>query len=1727
MSDELEVIEGGNTGANAVLKTLTLTGFKSFVQRTHLEFAPGITAIIGPNGSGKCLKFSSQVTLADGSRRAIGEIVEEALASGDVEIVDDGFVARNPRTSIDIVSLNPLDLKLEPRSVTAYVKRTAPPKMLRVHTRAGRRVDVTPYHPLFTIDHGRMRSLRASEVKTGAYVALPRQLPLSGDRAAMPFARSVEAFADDPRITVPSSTALATWGASVALDFGGYSAWRRAAGLAPERLDDPRGEIGLRVPSFMALCATAGGSPPIENRLRARNGNSIRVPESLNPDLARFLGLAIAEGENVEAGQLRFVNNERPVTDEFIRLAACLFQVPTSRLMHSNGRAETTLLTSIALIKLLDHYGLKRGSRSAEKSVPPMLFSAPEHVQWSFLSGLFEGDVHVCHRPFRGRIQAYVEYASASEELVRDVSSLLLRLGVFGVVRSKLKRATNTKKGIWRRYWSVFVYGNEQLRALAENLRFVGEKQAALERLRSLTLVSNPNLDVVPTATDLIYDAIKLAGVSVKRNRKGRAKLAAYSERRCHASRQGIREVAAQIEQLGATPEAARPILDQLEVLATSDVYWDEVVSVEEFDSPDEWVYDLCVEGNHNFVAEDMIVHNSNVADAIRWALGENNARVLRAKRNEELIFAGSETRRGLGMAEAILQLDNSSRRLPIEFNEIEVGRRLFKNGEAEYLVNRARVRLRDLQDLLAGANLADNPFVVIGQGLIDQVLALRPSDRRTVIEEAAGTRRLHLRREDALQRLKHADVELVRVIDILREIGPRVELLTEQAAKWTEYEIIRNDLRRRALRWYRSSFGTTAAQRNELVAKLVGIDREIERLADYVAETETLATGTDDELRSAREVEEKLRIAAADAATAESGLRERIAALAASLEAVASERDRSRAALASLPAEAASLRERRATVENEATEAARRARESAAAAHVAEEEMSKTRVALAEAQAARVETERAHVLRDGEEVRLADEDRALLARDDELSKQAAGLAAERAEREKERSRIARELERARDAATEAGRATEGAAERAGAARNDLQRVDGDLALLRGQASALREAVARATEELEARATGSAPVALPKGLRWLHERLEIPANLRLAVRAVLGDAVAYPSDKRGLADLQGATGVTIVVPNERADLAVPDGCSRLIDHLRLDDDVKAIAGALFRNVFVGPREAAYRAASTMREGIVVTHDGMVVTPGTIHLPDDRVASVQKATERIVAMQRRLGEELNASERALVQLGLEREASAARLADAEAKLGDVQRERGGLEIAADALAATEADVRDLVRAGEARAVAVERERSELIARREQLGVSRDAAKRATAAAAEAFGGAQRDERVAVEAHAATTKRAEDARLDAATSEERRSSLVRLRDTLDEQVTATEKRIAEEDARLRALIEQERDAKSRLGAAQEQLGVAAANTKEAARSADIARERSLAAEGSRRESEQRLAKARERLAELRGERSKVGVEEERASGALKLLEEQVRAELGLPDEEPLPDPESIEVDDEGTDDEKANALRDLQRLRRKLIALEPVNPLAAVELGEVGERHRFLSEQRADLEKAMADLRSLADDLASTIAEQFSATFQAVDREFNVFFQRLFNGGQASLRTSDDPDEPGIDIYARPPGKRIGSLAQLSGGERALTATALLLAILRVKPTPFCVLDEVDAALDERNVGRFTEALRELTDRTQFVVITHNRKTIEAADTLYGVSMDEGGSSKVLSMRLADVDERAVG
>jgi chromosome segregation protein len=1686
MSDELKVIEGGGQ-AHAVLKSLSLVGFKSFVHKTELEFAPGITAIIGPNGSGKCLHGSSRVTLANGREVPIRTLVDDALVNSEsVETLDDGLVAHDKSGGVRVLSLNLETLQLESRPVSAFVRRSAPPSLIRIETRSGRSIQATPYHPLFTVEAGTVRTLRADEIRPGVRVAIPRRLPIRPHGPTPDLPQPLDTVTKLGEVYIAVDEGLREWARLERARFGSCAKWARAAGTNPRyarRLIRGRRVDAAGIRKLASVAATV---PPPVSAVQSKSGMSVAWPKALNADLSRFIGLLIAEGRNDHAF-VTFTNSDAAINASVAAAVSAQFGL---RAKHRGGpRSVATVVDSRGLEVLLDDvFWFRVGTLSRDKQIPPALFEADATSQWAFLSGLFEGDGHVVTED-QGRPRARISYVTASATLAHQVVSLLLRVGVFASIFSYESYATNTVARTRRTYYSVYIDGIQQVEKATRGLAFVGGKSRALADLAEIRAKPKPNVDVIPGISSLIREAVGLAGVTIGYGKKCPT-LRRYREASANGTRDGLRRALVEIEQLGKTPDRAADVMDKLVVFAFSDVYWDQVESVTPIEPDEDWVYDLSVDETHNFVADNVIVHNSNVADAVRWALGENNARVLRAKRNEELIFGGSETRKALSHAEAVLHLDNSSRRLPIDFTEIEVGRRLFRDGQAEYLVNRSRVRLRDLQDLLAGANLADNPFVVIGQGLVDQILALRPSDRRTVIEEAAGTRRLQLRREEALNRLKSAETELVRVNDILREIGPRVEALRDQASKWTEYETIRNELRRRALRWYKASFGTTADQRADVATKIAGVDKEVERLTDYVAEGESTTAETDEDLGAARQEEELRRIASADAASTEASARERVASLDASLVAIAAERDRTGSTVALLPAELASLRERRTRVDEEATDAARRARESADSARTAEEEASRTRVALAEARAARVETERAHLVRESDEMRLGDEGRSLLARDEELAATAARLTKERTERERERSRIAAELARAREKVAEAARVAESAAERAGAARNDLQRIDGDLALVRGQTAALREAVERADAELAAREDAHDLPALPKGFAWLHERIASPD----VVRTALGRAVAI------------AAAGSIEAP-------VPKGCRRVADGVA---------------IFIAPDDAtALAAATTLRAGAVIAPSGLLVLPGLARIVDPRRRAERDATTQLAAMAARLHEELITAERAQRAVLAQRAEAERRREEADKRLAAAQAARGDAEVVADKLVTSEADVRDLVRAQEASAAAIERERAELLTRREKLARDSELAATARGTAADVFAASERGEQVAVDAHNAASKRAEEARLQSATLEERRSASVRVRDALSEQVSATERRIAEEETRLRALVAQERESRERLAVAQNDLGRATADAKEAARSAELARERALAAEGSRRESEQRLAKARERLAELRGERGKLAVEEERASGALRLLEEQVRAELGLPEDEALPDPASITLDDEPDEKEKTSTVAALQRLRRRLIALEPVNPLAAAELAEIGQRHEFLSTQKADLERAMADLRSLAEDLARTIAEQFSTTLQAVDREFGVFFQRLFSGGQASLRTSDDPDEPGIDIYARPPGKRIGSLAQLSGGERALTATALLLAILRVRPAPFCVLDEVDAALDERNVGRFTQALRELTDRTQFVVITHNRATIEAADMLYGVSMDDGGVSKVISLKLADLDAERAG
>jgi chromosome segregation protein len=1159
----------------------------------------------------------------------------------------------------------------------------------------------------------------------------------------------------------------------------------------------------------------------------------------------------------------------------------------------------------------------------------------------------------------------------------------------------------------------------------------------------------------------------------------------------------------------------------------------------------------------------------SNLADALRWTLGEQG-RALRSRRSEDVIFAGSERRSALGMADVTLVLDNADGLLPVEYTVLELERRLYRSGENDYMLNRQRVRLRDLVDLLDGANLADNAFLFIGQGMVDQALALRPEERRPLFEEAAGVRRHERRRRKAEDQLTESEANLARVEDILAELRPQARRLGAQAEQQASRASAGRELGEALVlaahaRWFEAA-GRVAESARRRTAGVADADRAMVEL--QAAEEAAAAVAAD---LGNRSIQEQERRGAHDAAReALTVLRLDEARLAGDLEAIS--RDRIRLADERAAAEADLAVQRRMLaqpvpardldLEAAATDAERSLAEALAELGVlraSSRARGEELAALRRAEAARqAETETARR-------RLLDAERRAQAERERASE----LEARRAELEITHAAAADSLRRASEAeagaaaAREAARATADAAEAAAAdASRQAAASASGLAALRGRLDSLR---ARLQEE-EAR--GIAAAARRRGGRRVDEDLAVDPTLRAAVEAALAEtARAYVVGVEAVPALVAERGTLVVGPFDQsapdADRAVRRfrdrldavGGGLLADAVRRDP-AGAVRHLLQRSAWAPDIAACLACRDDLPPGwAIVTRDGTAVVSGSVvslgkaDSPLERRDEIQRldaevtrvaaeaqrlsaaATEtaraatvaraglesagrdvtRIAADQRRAADEERIAARALE--GVLREA-----AWHEAQAERIEAEAGRLRAAAvsaqpipgEAAAGDQdgdAPDEEAIGAWEARTVELRTRRDRLTADlAAQDAVRRDAEGRRAQAAASA---AMDEERIA---------RADRSRVEL----DDREQMTRLEiDALRSRLAAA----AVTEARCRTALDElhQADAADRLRlAAAEQAALAA---RERLRAAD---DRLRAADRAELESRLNLDAVREQLlVELAG------------LGGLGL------AVLGgLPDqaEAGMPDRADAEEEERTLGLEAAALEAALDRasvawasgppgtippapgriawLRRRYHDLGAANPFAADEYEALKRRLETLEGQQGDLRQAMSRTRELIEELNAMIAEQFRTTFRALEVAFDQRFQQLFGGGFARLSLTDPGDlsVTGVEIVARPPGKRAQPLAMLSGGERSLTAVALLFAMLEVRPVPFCVLDEVDAALDEANVGRFAEALRSLADRTQFIVITHNRGTIEAADALYGVTVGDDSASRVVSLRL---------
>ncbi len=1213
----------------------------------------------------------------------------------------------------------------------------------------------------------------------------------------------------------------------------------------------------------------------------------------------------------------------------------------------------------------------------------------------------------------------------------------------------------------------------------------------------------------------------------------------------------------------------------------------------------------------------------SNVADAVRWVLGEQSMRQLRGKKSEDIIFSGGHGKAALGMAEVSLTLDNSTGWVPSEYSEITVTRRSYRSGENEYLINKQKVRLKDVVLLLAQARIGHDSYTVVGQGLIDAALSLRAEERRGLFEDAAGIRPYQVQRTEAENRLRQTEQNLERLRDIVSEIEPRLEPLAEQAQRAVESRQLNSELQEVLLTWYalqwrrlRSAKERSDEAEQSMARKVRDVEESVQATEQRRETLRLKRQQAQSAIALAREANNEANAAAQRIEREIAVSQERIVGLERQQEEQRQEELRLRERLVAAQRKVIDLEEQ-CDVADEAIDndaAALATRESQVAKAQKEFEMDERRLRSSQSELIQVQARLGASQSDlgRQQKHLGERNRILAARRDTISQAQQTIRALETRLLEERAR----LDTARNEEQQITQRRQVINRAINDAQQEMERYKQSLS----EAERLRRAVSDRLNMLNnwrtslsgysdgVRALLRAPAGKLSGLLGPVPQLGVaPAGFESALEAALGpylQAIVTQNFQEARLCLdylrQNKAGKAMLVWLE----SVPDSHGRraaaeaaaldalLAEMPELRANVKGLAWRfmqcepryvpLFQRILRGiviandletarivlhrleqHSESEYSLQSLVTLGGEVLHAHGWLTGGSNkdggqqgllayerelrELPrqlDEHVALINTLNGRISEAQRAI--ESRRIEQSAVDKELQKNASAISeynraLIATQRELDRVQTELQAAQSVEQQLAAELAGLEQEVQA------ALERVRAHEKSQREMTGLVEEL---------------QRE----VEERTLVFRRQQDelgrSRTTLAVKRQEAKSL--------RQQLATQQMAAQD---LKAQIEQRA---TRMLEAQAQFSALRTAIDSHQAQLEQAQARAQALTGELRQSEEQASELdlqilaieqetlhlRQKLNELEVAYRRCLLDSQKARDAVDTVLQQLQEEMGVADPAELARyaaRNDLEKDGEEGDDESGASvqvqiaasgentvlseeeethLRKLRRrvdnLRGRLKALGGSDPDAPRQYEETRARFEFLTTQIADMDSAALHLRTIIGQLDATMARQFESTFEAVNARFREHFTTLFNGGHARLELLAAKNEEdgaarsevssmpaGVEVIVQPPGKKVQDLSLLSGGERALVSAALLFALLEINPPPFCLLDEVDAALDESNVARFCEILKRLAQRTQFIVITHNRLTMMVAQVIYGVSMGSDSVSRLLSMKLEEV------
>ena len=1215
----------------------------------------------------------------------------------------------------------------------------------------------------------------------------------------------------------------------------------------------------------------------------------------------------------------------------------------------------------------------------------------------------------------------------------------------------------------------------------------------------------------------------------------------------------------------------------------------------------------------------------SNVLDAIRWVLGEQSARALRGGEMADVIFSGTDSRPALGMAEVSMTFAECEKELGVEWNEVCVTRRVFRDGKSEYFLNKAPCRLRDIHQLFMDTGVGRSAYSIMEQGKIDLILSSRPEDRRTIFEEAAGITKYKAQKKEALRKLEYTEANLLRVQDIIKEVRRQIGSLQRQAAKARRYQALMKDL---------GIFDTHLSHKNycELVRDRDEVRRELARNDDQRATHETEVLQQESELSAFRARLESLDTQVTVLRDDLQALRSRIFSAETRISTNEERGDEARSLIERHRLEIAAagqkmrvqqdelehtnellarmietLRSHEASLE-EQNEKVRVAREDRMAIERNIHELGATAARLdARLGSLRNELSAAGGRREAAETRLR-----LLQGESEAAAQAAGELAARITETERRAQLAQlAAENAQTEQTEAQLAYEAAQERRQAAEAALNSISKEAASIESRVEVLRQ--------LQEQGEG-----YDEGTQAVLRGLDNPEFFEPAIHGALADHIQVPP--RFIPAIEAALGAGLQAilfkDTGIAELALQNLSGRRLGKAAIcprdwiPESPSSLDGAQDAANTVGPMEGAQVGALPLPEGAIAWAAGCAIADGEAGALASRllygvvIAENLESAFRLKSANPGLAVATLAGEfislEGIVRGGQTGESGRQTTLARRAQIAQLDRELRAvirklesltdarteaieaLEASQDLLLTTRerfqrtqvdsASIRSEQKLAELQLADLENRRALYIQETVQIGESvrislthLEKLESSIAETAQTLEGsrarrtqAELDAQMARERENAAVETFNETRIRVATERQQQEDLNRQRGPMAARLAE----LAEILETRRADIAGYENRIETLDAENGSLGESIAAWREQSASLEAKIAELLAARSEVHESadalEVALRSARQQLIQLQEHKGRLEVRVTQLEMRMENLRNHVsqRYQIDLeafePDSYTLvtslrernkkkahdaqaadsgdhacpespPEPSTAESSEPGHDATELLRWEHIEEivadLTERIEAMGPVNLDAIQEYDELEQRQIFLEKQNADLVNSKAELHAVILKINRTTKELFADTFAKIRENFQVMFSELFGGGRANLLLIDenDPLESGIEIIAKPPGKQLQSVSLLSGGERTMTAVALLFAIYMVKPSPFCVLDEMDAPLDESNINRFIRILDRFVDQSQFVVITHNKRTIGRADMLYGVTMEEHGVSKIVSVKFTTREE----